>query len=1038
MKKLLQSLFILMLIAGTAIAQDRTITGTVTGKDDGLPLPGVSVVVQGTKNGTQTGADGKYVISAPSGSVNLVFSYLGYVTQTLPASGNVLDVSLTTDSKSLSEVVVTALGITRERKTLGYSAQTVKAEDIVNSREVNIVNALAGKVAGAQINNSGGQAGSSSRIILRGTTSLTGENQPLFVIDGIPMDNSVNRGISALDEDVLFNGTTSNRSIDIDPNTIASVSVLKGAAASALYGSRGSNGVILITTKKGQRDANRKIPRISFSSNLALDNAWTKGYQTSYLQGTLGKYKNGLPATAGGYTENGGVTQTSASWGPHKDSVSQAVINAIGMPQIIDPREQFYQTGKVWTNSVNLSGGGENSAYSLTYSNLDQEGVVPTNTFKRNSLTGNFTGQLSKDFVSTTSVNYTNSRNNRLPEGNTKRSYLYSLNFAPISFNSKEQYKLAGNRSWTNEAGFNNPYWLLDNVAMPSNVDRFIISNESTFTITDWMKLTNRVGLDTYTENQQEHVNIGTISVPKGRMFDALMNRRQINNDLLLNLDRKINEDMRISGFVGFNVNQRTYARRTVRGLDLSVPGFYDITSAETTQALQADEKRRSLGLYASATFDYKNYLFITATARNDWSSTLPVDKNSYFYPSISGSFVFSELLPKGDIFSFGKLRLAVAQAGNDAPPYYTYQTFALANPSDGTRGNIAFPFNGVNGFLNNNLLASNVIAPEKVTEKELGLELRFFKDRLTLDGSFYDKISRQQIINQEIAASSGYVSRVINAGEISNRGFELIATGTPIQTKDFSWDITVNFAKNRYKLKSLAEGVDNIFLAGFENPQIRADKDYGYGVIWGTRFARNDAGQLLIDDDGLPLIADDLGPIGNVTPDWTGGLRSTFTYKGLSLSGLLDIRHGGDILNFDLYYSTFYGTAKVTEKRNTYTTWQGVRQSDGQPNTTPVLQDQAYFQNWYTTSYETLVEDGGFAKLREVTLSYALPQKLIARTPFEAVSFSVTGRNLWVKSNFSFGDPEGSLLGNDNAQGFYHAVTPGTKGVTFGLNVKF
>jgi TonB-linked SusC/RagA family outer membrane protein len=1039
MKKLLQSLFILLFVAGSAMAQDRTITGTVTEKESGQPLPGVTVLVKGTKIGTQTGANGKFALSVPSNGTQLEFSYLGYVTQSIAlGSSDLVDVSLATDSKALSEVVVTALGISREKKTLGYSAQTVKAEDIVNSREINIVNALAGKVAGAQINNSGGQAGSSSRIILRGTTSLTGENQPLFVIDGIPMDNSVNRGISANDEDVLFNGTTGNRGIDIDPNTIASVSVLKGAAASALYGSRGANGVILITTKRGQRDANRKIPRVSFSSNLALDDAWTKGYQTSYLQGTLGKYKNGLPPTAGGYTENGGATQTSASWGPHRDSVSQAVINAVGMPNIIDPREQFYQTGKVWTNSVTLSGGAENSAYSLTYSNVDQEGVVPTNTFKRNSLTGNFTGQLSKDFISTTSVNYTNSRNNRLPEGNTKRSYLYSLNFAPISFDNKAQYDLAGNRSWTNEAGFNNPFWLVNNIAMPSTVDRFIISNESTLTILPWLKLTNRVGLDTYTENQQEHVNVGTISVPKGRMFDALLNRRQINNDLLLNMDKKINQDMNISGFVGFNINQRTYSRRTVRGLDLSVPGFYDITSAETTQALQADEKRRSLGLYASATFDYKNFLFVTATARNDWSSTLPIDKNSYFYPSISGSFVFSELLPKGDIFSFGKLRLAVAQAGNDAPPYYTYQTYALANPSDGTRGNIAFPFNGVNGFLNSNLLASNVITPEKVTEKELGLELKFFKNRLSLDASFYDKISRQQIINQEIAASSGYVSRVINAGEISNRGFELIATATPIQTKDFSWDVTFNFAKNKYKLKTLAEGVDNIFLAGFENPQIRADKDFGYGVIWGTRFARNDAGQLLIDDDGLPTIADDLGPIGNVTPDWTGGIRSTFTYKGISLSGLLDIRHGGDILNFDLYYSTFYGTAGVTEKRNTPTLWQGVRVSDGQPNTKSVVQDQAYFQNWYTTSYETLVEDGGFAKLREVTLSYVLPQKLIAKTPFEAVSFSVTGRNLWIKSNFSFGDPEGSLLGNDNAQGFYHAVTPGTKGVTFGLNVKF
>jgi TonB-linked SusC/RagA family outer membrane protein len=1039
MKKLLQSLFILLFVAGNAMAQDRTITGTVTAKEDGQPLPGVTVVVKGTKNGTQTNSDGKYSLSVPSSSAELTFSYLGYLSQTIAANSNVVNVSLAPDSKALSEVVVTALGVSREKRTLGYSTQTVKGDDLLNSREVNIVNALAGKVAGAQINNSGGQAGSSSRIVLRGTTSLTGENQPLFIIDGIPMDNSVNRGITAATEDVLFNGTGGNRAIDIDPNTIASINTLKGAAGSALYGSRGANGVIIITTKRGQRDATRKIPRVSFSSSLALDDAYTKGYQSSYLLGSLGLYKNGLPPGQGGYSEAAnGASQTSASWGPHKDSVSKAVIDAIGMPQIIDPRDQFYRTGKVWNNSVSLSGGGESSSYILTYTNVNQQGVVPTNTFKRNSLTGNFTTQLTKDFTSSTSINYTNSLNNRLPEGNTKRSYLYSLNFAPISFDSKAQYALAGNRSWTNAAGFNNPYWLLDNVAMPSKVDRFIVSNESTLQIVPWLKLTNRVGLDTYTDNQKEQVNVGTISVPKGRMYDALINYRQINNDLLLAADKALNDDFKLSGFIGFNVNQRTYARRTVRGLDLSIPGFYDITSAETTEALQGDEKRRSLGLYASATVEYKNYLFLTATARNDWSSTLPIDNNSYFYPSFTGSFVFSELLEKNDYFTFGKLRLAYAQAGNDAPPYYTNQTYTLANPSDGTRGNIAFPYNGTNGFLTSNVLASNTISPEKVTEKEVGLELKFFKDRLSIDGSYYHKVSRQQIIQQEIASSSGFVSRVVNAGKIVNKGLELMITATPLRTEDFSWDIAVNFAKNKYKLESLAEGVDNIFLAGFENPQIRADKDFGYGVIWGTRFARNDAGKLLIDDDGYPTIADDLGPIGNVTPDWTGGIRSTFTYKGLSLSGLLDIRHGGDILNFDLYYTTFYGTAKVTEQRNTPKLWEGVRVSDGAPNTTKVMQDQSYFQNFYTTSYETLVEDGGFAKLREVTLSYALPRNLIAKTPFEAVSFSVTGRNLWIKSDFSFGDPEGSLLGNGNAQGFYHAVTPGTKGVTFGLNVKF
>ncbi|MBE9602952.1 SusC/RagA family TonB-linked outer membrane protein [Pedobacter sp. MC2016-24] len=1040
MKKLLQSLLILMFIAGSAIAQERTITGTVTGKDDGLPIPGVSVKIVGTQNGTSTDGSGKFALKADASAASLEVSSIGYVKQTVTiGSSNVINVVLATDAQQLGEVVVTALGVSKDKRTLGYSAQAVKAEDILNSRESNVVNALAGKVAGVQINNSGGQAGSSSRITIRGTTSLIGDNQPLFIIDGIPMDNSTNRGITENDESTLFSGNGGNRGIDLDPNTIETMTVLKGAAASALYGSRGAMGVIMITTKRGKKDANRKYPRVSFSSSLALDNAYTKGYQNSYLLGTNGLYKNGLPPGLGGYAEDGGATQISQSWGPHKDSVSQAVINAVGMPVIRDPRKDFYRTGKVWNNSVSISGGGDISTYILTYSNLDQQGIVDNNTFKRNSVSGNFTSQLGKDFKSSTSVSYTNSQNQRMPEGNSKRSYLYSLNFAPISFDAKGQYEQFGNRSWTNENGFNNPYWLINNIAMPSTVDRFIVSNESTLDILSWLKLTNRVGLDTYTDQQAEHVNFGTISVPRGRMYDALIKQTQINNDLILSANYKINDDMNISGLIGNNINQRKYARRTVRGSDI-IPGYYDINGASTTEALQQDEKRRIIGVYGSATFEYKSFLYLNATARNDWSSTLPVDNNSFFYPSVSAGFVFTDVigLKENPYFSYGKLRLSLAQSGNDADPYSIYQTYLRANPNDGQRGNIVFPFNGVNAFEKNARLFNEGLKPEKVTEKEIGLELKFFRNRLGIDAAYYDKVSKNQILPQEVSGASGYVDRVINAGKIRNKGFELTVNASPFRTEDFSWDIQLNFAQNRYKLESIAEGVDNIFLAGFESPQIRADKDYGYGVIWGTRYARNSGGQLLIDDDGYPIVADDLGPIGNVTPKWTGGFRNTFSYKGFSLSTLFDVRHGGDILNFDLYYSTFYGTAKVTEQRNTMKLWQGIRESDGAPNTTKILQDQEYFQSIYTLADENLVEKGGFLKLREVTLSYNLPQKLIAKTPFESIGFSVTGRNLWIKSDFSYGDPEGSLLGNGNAQGFYHAVTPGTKGVTFGLNVKF
>ncbi|MEJ6981212.1 SusC/RagA family TonB-linked outer membrane protein [Pedobacter sp. P351] len=1043
MRKLLSSLSIVLLWATIALGQERTVTGTVTAQEDGLSLPGVSVKIRGSATGTQTGANGQYSIKIPGNNAVLVFSYIGFANQEVNVGDrDVVNVSLSADAQQLGEVVVTALGVRKEKRALTYATQTVDPAELVSSRETNIVNALAGKVAGVQINSSGGQAGSSARIVIRGNTSLTGNNQPLFVIDGIPMDNSNNRAVDPNTEDPLFNGYGGNRAIDLDPNIIENVTVLKGASATALYGSRGAFGVIQITTKKGLK-SDRKYPNVAFSSSASFDNAYTDGYQTTYLQGLDGFYRNGLPLQLGGYAENGSAPQISGSWGPHKDKVSQAVITAVGMPQVIDPRKEFYRTGQTWNNSISISGGGEKSTYLLSYSNLDQEGIVNGNKFGRNSILGSFSTQLSQKVNSSTSVNYIASTNTRFSEGNGQRSYTYALNFQPISFDAKKAYEQYGNVAWTASnnftTGFNNPYWLINNNSLPSLVDRIIASNETTLEFTPWLKLTNRIGLDTYTDEQRERVNIQTISVPQGRMYEGVIKRTQLNNDLILSGNKDFG-DWALTALIGNNINDRRYASRTLRGEDLSVPGFYDITGTLSSKSFQFDERRRLVGLYGSASLDYKNYVFLNATARNDWSSTLPKGNNSFFYPSVSLGLVFTDALKMTDnkYLSFGKLRLSYAQAGNDAAPYLTNPVFIQSNPSDGTRGNINFPFRGINGFKASTLATNNTLKPEIVTEVEFGTDLRFFKSRLGVDLSFYNKKSEKQILQQEVASSSGFVERVVNAGSLSNRGVELIVTGSPIKSKNFNWNTQIIYGKNKFKLESLAEGVDNIFLAGFENPQIRIDKNYGYGVIWGLGFKRNEEGKLLVDDDGYPVIADDLGPIGNATPKWTGGLRNTFTFKGLSFSTLFDIREGGDILNMDLFYSTFYGTAKVTEQRNTEYLYEGIKESDGTPNTTPVMRDQSYWRNFYSSYDENFIEDGSFIKLREITLSYTIPSSLIKRTPFQSLGLSMTGRNLWIKSDFSFKDPEGNLLGDTNAQGFYHAVTPGTRGITFGLNAKF
>lgn len=1031
-----------LLLSGTTKAQNRQLSGKVTSAEDGSALAGVSVVVQGTTTATQTNSLGNYTINVPESGI-LVFTYLGYDRQSIVINKQtVLNVQLMSDAATLDEVVVTALGIKKDKKSVGYAVQDVKADEILSSREPNIVNALAGKIAGVHINSSGGQAGSSSAISIRGNSSLLGNNEPLFVIDGIPMDNSTNQGVGSAVESTLLTGTNGNRGMDLDPNIIENISVLKGAAASALYGSRGANGVIMITTKKGFSDAERKLPRISYSSSVTLDNAFTDGYQTSYLLGLDGLYRNGLSLANGGYSEeNNAVPVTSAVWGPHRDNISQAVIDSIGMPKLLDPRKEFYQTGVLWNNSISLSGGSAGSSYVLTYTNTDQKGIVPNNTFKRNSFTAGFSSKLSQNVSSSTSINYTNSKNNRMLEGNGTNSFLYSLNFAPVNFDMWENYQEHGNITWQsdedNTTGFNNPFWLVNNNSRPSAVNRFVVSNETSWDILPWLKLTNRVGLDTYVDKMDEHINIGTKGLMRGRMYSGLVNYSQWNNDLILSGNHDINEDWKVSGLIGTNYNQREYARRTVRGLNLDLPGFYDITATESQQAYQSDSKRALVGLYASATVDYKDYLYLNLTARNDWSSTLPKGNNSFFYPSVSLSYVFSDALKlQNEFFSYGKLRASIAQAGNDADPYLTTQTYSKANPSDGTRGEILFPYDGVNGFLLSSSLASNTLTPEMVTEYEFGTDFRFFRNRLGLELSYYNKSSKKQIIQQPIASSSGFSSRVANAGEIINSGLEIVLTGSPIKTKDFDWNMLVNFSNNKFKLKTIAEGVPNIFLGGFTAPQIRIDEQYGY-VIWGLGYQRNDNGDILIDDDGYPIVSGDAGPLGNVLPKWNAGIRNTLKYKNLSLSGLIDIRHGGKILNFDLYYSTFYGTSKLSEDRGSAMVWEGIRESDGQPNTTEIIKDQDYYRDKFGLADEDLVEDSGFIKLREITLNYALPKAWLAKSKIQDLSLSVTGRNLWIKSNFSYKDPEGSILGN-GVQGFYHSVTPGSKGVTFGVNFKF
>lgn len=1039
------------LALGTIFAQ-RSITGTIT-DESGEPLIGANILIAGTTTGTITDFDGNFELSIPEDKTALEVSYTGFITKTVElTAANVYQIVLANDNVVLGEVVVTAIGVERERRTLGYSLQEVAADDIKNSRESNLVNALAGKVAGVQVNSSGGQAGSASRILLRGVSSLTGNNSPLFVIDGVPLDNSASNGTPNIVESNLFNGNSGNRILDIDPNIIEDVTVLKGAAATSLYGVQGANGAILIKTKGGGKQESKL--KVDFASTFGVSTAIIRGYQNEFLQGLGGNYRNGLPQGEGGFRSqdpatnpNGfGATQGSTSWGPRITEIDQFTLDSIGTPPIYDPRDLFYRDGQTWENSVTLSGNKGGIGYSFTYSNLREEGIVPTNDFKRNAISAKINVPFSEKLSYQGFVNFVNSDTKRLSEGNGQRSYLFALNFWPISHDIREFLTPTGQYYSYHPTAFNNPFWLAENNGFFSNTNRFIINQSFTYEFTPWLKLTERFGVDLYNTLLEDQVNVGTRGTPNGRMLNTDINNRIINNDIILQANKQVSEDFRINVAIGNNIYENRFKRNIIRGIGLSIPSFFDISNASTVEAYEDDTKIRSYAVYGTGVVSFKDMLFLNLTARNEWSSTLPQQNNSFFYPSASLGFEFTELLPNfKSVLSYGKIRASWAQAGNSAPAYSVSQTFNQASVGDGTRGNITVPSQGQVLYELNNVKANESLTHELITEIEFGVDLRFFNGRFGIDATYYDRVSNDQIIQAPVAPSSGFTNKVVNVGEITNEGVEVTLTANPIRSRSrngLDWTLQLNYAKNETKVVELAEGVDNIFLFGFTSPQIRADVENGYGVIWGSRFARTAEGELIIGNDGLPVQDDALGPIGNVMPDWTGSLRSSISFKGFTLSGLLDVRMGGEILNFDQFYTTFYGTSDITADRGEVIVWDGVNLgNDGlseTPNTTPVVKDGPYYRNFYSSISELFVEDGSFMKLRELSLGYQFPESLLAKTPFRYLEITAIARNLFIDSNFSYFDPEGSLDGAGNGQGFYHAVTPGTKSYAVGLKIGF
>ncbi|TDH28835.1 SusC/RagA family TonB-linked outer membrane protein [Segetibacter sp. 3557_3] len=991
--------FINLLCMGVLFCCSLTLkaqTGTVRGKvhtGDGSPVSGASVTVKNSTRGAFTTEDGSFALPLQTKST-LVISAVGYATREISATpGETLDIALNRQSQMMDEVVVTALGIRREKRQLTYSTQEVKGDVLTATKEPNVLNALTGRVSGVQVTSSTGQPGSSSRIVIRGTSSLTGDNEALIVLDGVPINNSeTGAGVGP--------GSGSSRLSDIDPNIIESINILKGSAASALYGAKAARGVVMITTKNG--NGNRKA-QLNFTTQYSLETPILPEVQDKYALGDFGVYANGE------------TVKTSTVWGPRIDTLKvngQPVYNR-------NPMKDFFQNGITLTNTLSVNGGVGKSNYFFSYSYLDQKGTVPTTDLKRHTAFAKYTTAISDKFTSVFQFNYASSVNHRIPEGYDLISPIWTVYTAPFTWNPLPIYDAQGNQR-VFRASRNNPYWALENAKRETRVNRFIPTFTLTYAPTDWLSVTERLGADIYADQTKYYEAPSTLVGTTGTIRDQNNNFRQFNHDLIIQANKTYG-DFGVNLLVGNNVLSTYSQLYDITGSGLTIPSFTNVTNAATIVANQTYSLTRKVGFYGQANVDYKRLLNLSLTGRYDGSSVLSQDNNWYPYGSASMGFIFSELFSSRAI-NFGKVRVSYSAVGNDNIGAYSLTT-PFSRPAN-------FPFDGRAGFRLTSNLGNADLRNERTNEFETGLEMRFLANRIGLEASYFSRQHNDLLTSSvPISAATGFSSTTINSGNMTNKGVEVLLSGTPVKTGKFTWDVMVNYTKIKNEVTKVNAGLTNISLG-----QTFAFVGQPYGSFYNTGYVYNDEGRIMIDKDGLPIVSG-TKIIGNLQPDWLGGLNNSFRYGNLALSFFFDMRKGGDILNSDDRYGYFYGTPKVTENREDRVI-PGISTVDNKENT-KVVTARSYYQR-LNLIYESVIQDGTYIKLRNVNLSYNFNQKLLQRTPFASASLTATGRNLWIHApHFTGSDPEVSTFGSTNgSQGVYGYSVPTSRSYNLTLSV--
>ena len=1053
-------------------SQQKTVSGNVT-DENGLPLPGATVIEQGTNNGTTTDFDGNYSITVELSSL-LEVSYVGYKTEIVSTSDpDKLNVSMQL-SGQLDEIVVTALGISREKKSLGYSTQTVVGDDIADVKGTNLFDALSGEVAGLDVKASG-TLGGSTNIIVRGYSSVTGNNQALIVIDGTPLINETDntedqrKGKGGFDY--------GNAASDINPDDIASLSVLKGGAATALYGSRASNGAIIIETKKGSRSRGRGAG-ITITSSImmgAADKNTLPRYQKEYGSG-YGQYGDAGPGNYFfNYDVDGNGTADEliislgddASFGAAFDPNLSVYQWESTFPQLssykvarpyIAPNSvatDFLQNSLSINNSIAFESGSDTGSFRMSYANSKQEGILPNSEINKNSIALKASHKYFDKLTVNGGLNLINTKGlGRYGTGYDNRNVFQSFRqWWAVNVDILEQKRAfdqtGENLSWNtytfddNRAHyFDNPYWMRYNAYNTDERNRLIGNAALNYEINDVITILGRVTLDTFDEIREERINVGSTDVAMYKLFDQ--KRSEMNYDLIVSFNKDLTDDINLDGTAGLNlrVNKRNYFEGETNG-GLVAAGLYNFDNSANpitaNDVKNYDATSKVDGRFARLSFGYNDTFFIEGTARQDRSSTLPIANNSYFYSSLSGTYIFSEMtnLPW---LNFGKLRANYAKVGSDTTPYRIFNSY-----------DVVAPFNGNASASNPTDLNNANLKPESTSDMEFGLELLMF-DNLKIDLSLYDRTTNDLITPVNVSYASGAESLYLNSGSVSNKGFEVVASAKIINKTDFDWGIFVNYSKNRSLVKSLAEGIDYLELS---SPQggvsIGAKVGEPYGVIRGTNFVYQNGQKVITSSGYYERSASSNEVIGDINPEFTAGIKNKIRYKNFKLSFLIDIQKGGDIFSLDTYYG--YATGLYDQSvgnnhlgnpiRNSLADGGGRLlsgvQADGTPNT--IVGRADYYANalGYARAPKALhIHDGSFVKLREISLSYSIPDAITSILSVQSASIALNGRNLWIISkNIPYSDPEAGLSAG-NIQGYQSGAYPAIKEFGATLNIKF